>query len=343
MARRAPVDCRAPAAGITGDMRAHVDCTQFLDEVGGIVALVGADRDGARAVGEALDHVERRQPFGMTRDAGEPGIDDQAGAVLHQPMADEAKLGLHPWPLAVQPGVRVGCAAMCPVGALLAPEIGRRVTPAAPRATCIRRLIGLEALHRCPRLDQRAIHREVIARQQPFDPGLSQHRAEKLGCDLAVQQPVAVLRKGRVIPHRIVHTEPDEPAEQQIELQPLHQLTLRANRVERLQQHRPQQHLGRDRRPTQPGIKRRKIARQRLQSRIRQHPYGAQRMIQSYPLLKIDIGEQLPRPLVRSPHRSPRRMPSSRESCPRPKHHRLLQQPASRGRFRGEHSPVSVA
>src|SRR3982074_2461537 len=43
MARRAPVDRRAPAAGITGDMWAHIDRAQFLNEIGGIVALVGAE------------------------------------------------------------------------------------------------------------------------------------------------------------------------------------------------------------------------------------------------------------------------------------------------------------
>ena len=144
----------------------------------------------------------------MTRDAGEPGIDDQAAAVLHQPMADEAKLRLHPRPLAVQPGVRVGCAAMCLVGALLAPEIGWRVASAAS-AIATDRLLRLEALHRSPRFDQRAIHREVLARQQSLDPRLGQHRGQKLGRDLAFQQPVAVLGEGRVIPHRIVHPETD--------------------------------------------------------------------------------------------------------------------------------------
>src|SRR5438067_13889548 len=54
-------------------------------------------------------------------------------------------------------------------------------------------------------------------------------------------------------------------------------------------------------------------------------------MILAHALLKIDIREKLPRPLVGSPHRSPRRMPSSRESCPPPKRHRVLQQPASSG------------
>jgi hypothetical protein len=37
-------------------------------------------------------HVERGQPLGMAGDAGEPGIDDQARAVLHQPMPDEAEV-----------------------------------------------------------------------------------------------------------------------------------------------------------------------------------------------------------------------------------------------------------
>ena len=38
-----------------------------------------------------------------------------------------------------------------------------------------------------------------------------------------------------MVPDPIVDTEPDKPAEQQIELQPLHQLTLGAHRIERLQ------------------------------------------------------------------------------------------------------------
>src|SRR5436190_24337671 len=62
-------------------------------------------------------------------------------------------------------------------------------------------------------------------------------------------------------------------------------------------------------------------------------------MILAHALLKIDIREKLPRPLVGSPHRSPRRMPSSRESCPPPKRHRVLQQPASgRNLTLGAHS-----
>jgi hypothetical protein len=57
-----------------------------------------------------------------------------------------------------------------------------------------------------------------------------------------------------VVPDRIIDAEPDEPAEQQIEVEPLHQLPLRADRIERLQQQRTEQFLRRDRRPADPAI-----------------------------------------------------------------------------------------
>jgi hypothetical protein len=72
------------------------------------------------------------------------------------------------------------------VGALLAPKIGRRVAPNASAIAPVWRILWPEALYRCPSLDQRAIDLEVIARQQPLDPWLGQHRAQELGRDLAV-------------------------------------------------------------------------------------------------------------------------------------------------------------
>src|SRR5207253_4208798 len=62
------------------------------------------------------------------------------------------------------------------VGTLLAPEIGRRIAPAAHhaigRAAAIRWFLRPETLHRSPRLNQRTIDREVLARQQSLDPRL---------------------------------------------------------------------------------------------------------------------------------------------------------------------------
>ena len=47
-------------------------------------------------------------------------------------------------------------------------------------------------------------------------------------------------------PHGIVHRQPDKPAEQQVVLDLLHQLALRADVVQHLQQHGAQQLFGRD-------------------------------------------------------------------------------------------------
>ena len=79
---RASIDGRA-GARVLSDVRRHVDVAQFHDEVGGIEASVAAKRDrfGARAW---LDHLERRQPFGMTGDTGQSGVDKEPVAVLHQ-------------------------------------------------------------------------------------------------------------------------------------------------------------------------------------------------------------------------------------------------------------------
>jgi hypothetical protein len=116
-----------------------------------------------------------------------------------------------------------------------------------------------------PGLDQAAVDAEVLARQQPAHPGPVEQRGEKPGGNIAFEQPVAVLREGRVVPHRIVDAEADEPAEQQVEVKPLRQLALRADRVESLQQRRTQQLLGRDRSAAERRIERGEGRRQRAQ------------------------------------------------------------------------------
>jgi hypothetical protein len=88
----------------------------------------------------------------------------------------------------------------------------------------------------------------MIRAEQLLHPRLRQNRAQQLGGDVAFQQALAVLGKCRVIPRRIVDANTDKPAKQEVELQPIHQLSLRADRVERLQEHRSQELLRRNRR-----------------------------------------------------------------------------------------------
>jgi hypothetical protein len=106
-----------------------------------------------------------------------------------------------------------------------------------------------EALHAGEGLDQRAVDREVLVRKQRPDCGLAEHRLEEPGGDVARQEPLAVLGEHRDVPDRRIHRQPDEPAEQQIVIELFDQLALRTDRVEGLQQKRPQQLLRRDRWP----------------------------------------------------------------------------------------------
>src|SRR5512132_3534768 len=120
---------------------------------------------------------------------------------------------------------------------------------------------------------------------------------------------IAVLREGRVIPRRLVGAQTDEPAEQEVELEPLHQLALGPDRVERLQQHRPQQHLRRDRGPARAPVKRRELAAQSVERLVDDAPDRPQRMIPPDAPLHVHIGKQLPAPPIRPAHPTPPRRP----------------------------------
>ena len=194
---------------------------------------------------------------------------------------------------------------MAGVAALLAVKIALAVA-ARPRRIA-RSVLRLEALHRRPRRNLRAVDREVLVRQQPAKLLVIHQLGEELARHVGLEQPVAVLREHRRHPHRIVDPEPDEPAVEQVVIELLHQLTLRADRVERLQQQRPQQPFGRDRRTTSRRVSRGKIAVERSQHVVHHLANQPQRMLRRHPLLKVDIGEQLPRSSIRAPHSAPPR------------------------------------
>ena len=219
-------------------------------------------------------------------------------------------------PLAVEPGVGIGGRGMRIVRPLLAMEIGFLIASLsrgraprlliAPAASwwLTRTVLGLDALHRRPRLDQRAVDREVIARQKPLDPGLRQHRAQELRRDVAFQQPVAALGEHRMIPRSVIDADADEPAEQKVVFQPLHQEPFRTDRVERLAEHRPQQLLRRDRRPPDRRIERRELTLQRAERLVHDRPDRPQRMIAPNPSLQIDITEKFASSVVSAAHAS---------------------------------------
>ncbi len=162
-------------------------------------------------------------------------------AVLHEGVPHEAELGFPAPPLAIEPCLGIRDAPVRVVTQPLAVKVHLGVAPAGRRLRRVGRgaVLGPGALHRGRGLDQRAVHAEVVLRQEPFHPRDGQHGTQN-GCHhAAVEQAVAVLGKGRGVPDGIVDAQADEPAEQQIEVELLHQLALGADRIEGLQQHRP--------------------------------------------------------------------------------------------------------
>jgi hypothetical protein len=108
---------------------------------------------------------------------------------------------------------------------------------------------------------------------------------------LGRQQAIAVLRDHRMVPHRIVHAETHEPAEQQVVIDLLDQLPLAPHREDHLQQHSPQHIFGRDGGPPLIRIQRAELRVQRPQHLVRQLANLPQRMILRNPPLQRHIAE----------------------------------------------------
>jgi hypothetical protein len=106
IADRAAVGCRKKAVGILSDMRGDRRLSQFHHKVaGGIIALVHNRRDRLWPVSMRSDQRECRQALGMARTAGCHRADDQAVAVLHQRVADEAQPRLFAGSFAERTGI----------------------------------------------------------------------------------------------------------------------------------------------------------------------------------------------------------------------------------------------
>ncbi|SPC18372.1 conserved membrane hypothetical protein [Cupriavidus oxalaticus] len=163
----------------------------------------------------------------------------QAVAVVAQGMTHVAQCtgGLA---LAVEPGIGIGLGLVRVVAALATLEVGAVVV------VFVAAILAHEALVARPRLNQRAVDAEVLARQPVLLLRDGQHFVEELDHRIMLDQPFAVLGKDRGHPNCIVHRQPDEPAKQQVVLRLLHELAFGANAVEHLQQHGPQQLLRRD-------------------------------------------------------------------------------------------------
>jgi hypothetical protein len=113
------------------------------------------------------------------------------------------QLGFLPFPLAIQLRVGVGGRGMRVVLPALPVEVDRRV-PRIIGGRRLARILPLKALETGPRLEHRAVNREVLIGQQAGRLRLRTDRVEERRCDIALEEAVAILGERRRRPNRFV-------------------------------------------------------------------------------------------------------------------------------------------
>ena len=137
----------------------------------------------------------------------------------------------------------------------------------------------LKALVARPGLEERPIDREVLVGEQALLLGLRADRLEEGLGDVPGEEPIPVLGEHGRVPDRLVQVEADEPTEQEIVVELLHELPLAPDAVERLEQQGAEELLRRDRGPAGVGVQQGEARRQLLQGAVRHGPNRAERMI----------------------------------------------------------------
>jgi hypothetical protein len=186
------------------------------------------------------------------------------------------------------------------IGTPLAVEVHVRVS--SRRWRIIPAIAPAHALHRRPRLDQRSIDAEVLRGQKTLAPGSPADAPQQLARHPGLDQSVAVLGEGRMVPNPIIHRQPHEPAKQQVVVQLLAQQSLGADRVQHLQYQSPHQALRRNRFTTAFGVNPIKVCAHRLKRLVQQRAHPAQRMRARHPLLYRDVAEEPTLLNIRSAH-----------------------------------------
>ena len=130
-----------------------------------------------------------------------------------------------------------------------------------------------------PGLDQRAVDRKMLVREQSLGIRLLDYRVEKALCYLAHQQALPVLREDRHVPDRIVDAETPQTSKTGSCNRAAPSKAARCARVQHLQQQGAQKLLPRNRRPPARGVNRAETPRPLLKSRVHHDSNGSQWMI----------------------------------------------------------------
>ena len=113
---------------------------------------------------QLAEHHDRGIAFGRAAGRRDRGVDDQAVAILGQQMPEIAELRFAADGFLIQPRVGIGRRLMRVVAPRLPVEIHRRILRIVGRRPV--RALRFETLVTRPRLEQRAVDREVLVGEQ---------------------------------------------------------------------------------------------------------------------------------------------------------------------------------
>lgn len=185
-----------------------------------------------------VDHGLGRLALSVAISCGDHGVGNQPMTVVSEGVAHVAQpTGVVAF--AVKPSIGIGAGLVRVIAAAFAFEV-------AAVAAIVTAVFTTEAFVTSPSLDECAVNAEVLAREQAFVLGLLQHEIEELDDGVMLDQTFPILGKYGGYPDGIVHGQANKPTKQEVVLGLLHELALRANAVEHLQQHGAQELLGRD-------------------------------------------------------------------------------------------------
>ena len=165
-------DRRAAPALVLRHMRGHRLLAQLHDKIGGVVTLVGTQRHpGRSARGSASASAARRSAWPEARVATAPTTRPLRFSISACPMkTSRASL---PGPLRISRA----SGSVVETWVSLAPLAAKIALAVAPRGGRIGRVVfRAETFHARPRLQQRAVDRKRLVRQQALHFTLRQHR-----------------------------------------------------------------------------------------------------------------------------------------------------------------------
>src|SRR5262249_8658741 len=129
-----------------------------------------------------------------------------------------------------------------------------RITRIIGWRTAGRSVLRSEALETRRGFDQPAVDGEMLVAQQPQPSRMADHLVKEPLSDIVLEQATAVLGEHGGIETRLEQAHVQEPAVQQLIVQLLTERALAADRVQRNQQRRLEQSLGRNRWSATSGI-----------------------------------------------------------------------------------------